>query len=245
MIPLVLAAILIPFLGTGLGSGAVFFLKEGVSPSLSRSLAGFAAGVMTAASVWSLLIPAIELSEGSVLPGGLGFPLGMGVFLGLDRLTALRSLGGESSMLPLAVTLHNLPEGMAVGAVCAGWLAGAEGLSPADLLTLSLGIALQNIPEGAIISLPLRAGGMRRSRAALLGTASGAVEPVGAGLTILLSGILIPALPWLLSAAAGAMLYVVLEELVPELRGEQDSAPGLILFALGFVLMMGLDVMLG
>ncbi|MBQ9165423.1 MAG: ZIP family metal transporter [Oscillospiraceae bacterium] len=247
----VFICIMIPFLGTALGACTVFFLGKDLSPALRQSLSGFAAGIMAAASVWSLLIPAMERSQAlgclSFLPAVIGFWLGMVCFLLLDRLIPQRcppSCSGSSSMLMLAVTIHNLPEGMAVGAVCAGWLADPDSLPLSGVLTLALGIAVQNFPEGAIISLPLRAQGANAKRSALYGTLSGIVEPLGALLTILLSRWLIPLLPYLLSFAAGAMFFVVLEELVPELR-EGDSQLGLIWFTLGFTLMLGLDAGLG
>lgn len=247
----VLICILIPFLGTALGACAVFFLGRDFSSRLRQALSGFAAGVMAAASVWSLLLPAIDrsayLGRWAFLPAAGGFWLGMLCFLLLDRLIPQRChLPGSdsSSMLLLAVTIHNLPEGMAVGAACTGWLADPDALPLSALLTLALGIAVQNIPEGAILSLPLRARGMSGTQSALCGALSGAVEPVGALVTVALSRWLIPVLPCLLSFAAGAMFFVLLEELAPELR-EGDGGAGLICFTLGFTLMMGLDVGLG
>lgn len=242
--------ILIPFLGTALGGCTAFGLRGDLSPSLCQSLSGFAAGVMSAASVWSLLIPAMEQSAGlgvwAFLPAAAGLWLGMLLFLLLDRLIPrLEICAGSSPMLLLAVTLHNLPEGMAVGAACAGWMADPEAMPASGLLILSVGIAVQNVPEGAIISLPLRAQGCSRGKSALLGAFSGAVEPAGALLTLLLSRWLVPFLPVLLGFAAGAMIFVVLEELVPEMREGGDARMGFLLFALGFTLMMGLDVGLG
>jgi ZIP family zinc transporter len=247
-------------LGTVLGSGFVFFLKGKMNRTLQRSLTGFAAGVMVAASVWSLIIPAIDQSESlgklAFLPAAVGLLLGFGFLLLLDRLIPHLHLNsecpegtacnlGKSTMMVLAVALHNLPEGMAVGVVAAGWLSGNESISAASALALSLGIALQNLPEGAIISMPLKSQGMSRRRSFSYGVLSGAVEPLGAVLTILLAGLLVPVLPYLLAFSAGAMLYVVVEELIPEMAEGEHSHVGTIFFALGFTLMMVLDVALG
>jgi len=255
-----LIAILLPFLGTTLGAGFVFFLKGDMNRTLQRSLTGFAAGVMVAASVWSLIIPAIDQSAHmgnlAFLPAFVGVWLGFAFLLGLDHLIPHLHLNsdcpegtpcslGKSTMLVLAVALHNLPEGMAVGVVVAGWLSGQETLSYAALLALSLGIAIQNLPEGAIISMPLKSGGMSRGLSFGYGVASGIVEPIGAVLTILLSVWVVPVLPYLLAFAAGAMLYVVVEELIPEMSQGEHSNVGTIFFALGFTLMMMLDVALG
>lgn len=252
--------ILIPFLGTMLGSACVLFMKEKLNPIIQRALTGFAAGVMAAASIWSLLIPAMEQSEQmgklSFLPAAAGFWLGVLFLLLLDRavphlhLNSSRAEGPESNLqkqvlLVLAVTLHNLPEGMAVGVVYAGWLTGDAGITAMGALALSLGIAIQNFPEGAIISMPLRAEGVGRGKAFLYGTLSGAVEPVGAALTVLASGFVVPLLPYLLSFAAGAMVYVIVEELIPEMSAGTHSNVGTILFAAGFTVMMALDVALG
>ena len=224
--------ILIPFLGTSLGAGCVFFLKKSLSDGIQRALTGFAAGVMVAASVWSLLIPAMEqaadLGKLAFFPAAVGFWLGILFLLLLDHLiphlhqNSLQAEGPKSqlqrtTMMVLAVTLHNIPEGMAVGVVYAGYLAGTAQITAAGALALSLGIAIQNFPEGAIISMPLRAEGMKKGRAFWGGVLSGIVEPIGAVLTILAAGIVVPALPYLLSFAAGAMLYVVVEELIPEI----------------------------
>lgn len=256
----VFGGILIPFLGTVLGSACVLFMKERLNPLLQRALTGFAAGVMTAASVWSLIIPAIDQSASmgklSFLPAAAGFWLGILFLLVLDRtiphlhMNSSSAEGPKSSltkttMLLFAVTLHNLPEGMAVGVVCAGWITGEAGITAMGALALSLGIAIQNFPEGAIISMPLRAEGAGRMRAFLYGALSGAVEPVGAVLTILAAGILVPFLPYLLSFAAGAMVYVVVEELIPEMSQEEHSDIGTVLFSAGFTIMMALDVALG
>lgn len=250
----------IPFLGTALGSACVLFMKDRMNPMLQRALTGFAAGVMVAASIWSLLIPAMEQSEAmgkwSFIPAVAGFWLGILFLLVLDRIVphlhmnSDKAEGPESSlqkttMLVLAVTLHNLPEGMAVGVVYAGLLTGNSGITATGALALSLGIAIQNFPEGAIISMPLRAEGVSKKKAFLYGALSGAVEPIGAALTILAAGLFVPVLPYLLSFAAGAMLYVVVEELIPEMSEGEHSNVGTILFAVGFAVMMALDVALG
>ena len=252
--------ILIPFLGTALGSCFVFFLKGEVRPGIQKLLLGFASGVMIAASVWSLIMPAIELAEQQNvtgwLPAAAGFMLGVGFLLLLDTIIPHLHLGsdcpegrscglGKSTMLVLAVTLHNLPEGMAVGVVFAGALSGETVISAAAAFALAAGIALQNVPEGAVISMPLLGQGMGRGRAFAMGVISGIVEPIGALLTILLTGLITPALPYMLSFAAGAMIYVVVEELIPEAQAGEHSNIGTIGAALGFVLMMILDVALG
>lgn len=256
----VFQGLMIPFLGTALGSACVLFMKNRMNPMLQRALTGFAAGVMVAASIWSLLIPAMEQSEAmgkwSFIPAVAGFWLGILFLLVLDRIVphlhmnSNKAEGPESSlqkttMLVLAVTLHNLPEGMAVGVVYAGLLAGNSGITATGALALSLGIAIQNFPEGAIISMPLRAEGVSKKKAFLYGALSGAVEPIGAALTILAAGLFVPVLPYLLSFAAGAMLYVVVEELIPEMSEGEHSNVGTILFAVGFAVMMALDVALG
>ena len=252
--------ILIPFLGTTLGASCVFFMKKSLSNLIQRSLAGFAAGVMVAASIWSLLIPAIEQSEDmgklSFLPAFIGFWSGVLFLLLLDRLIPHLHVGseqaegpksklGRTTMMVLAVTLHNIPEGMAVGVVYAGFLSGNTQITAASALALSLGIAIQNFPEGAIISMPLRAEGESKGRAFLGGVLSGVVEPIGAVLTIVAAQFIIPALPYLLSFAAGAMLYVVVEELIPEMSQGRHSNLGTVFFAVGFSVMMVLDVALG
>ena len=252
--------ILIPFLVTSLGAGCVFFLKNSLRDGIQRALTGFAAGVMVAASVWSLLIPAMEqaadLGGLAFFPAVVGFWLGILFLLLLDHLiphlhqNSLQAEGPKSqlqrtTMMVLAVTLHNIPEGMAVGVVYAGYLAGTAQITAAGALALSLGIAIQNFPEGAIISMPLRAEGMKKGRAFWDGVLSGIVEPIGAVLTILAAGIVVPALPYLLSFAAGAMLYVVVEELIPEMSQGQHSNVGTVFFAVGFSVMMVLDVALG
>lgn len=252
--------ILIPFLGTTAGAACVFFMKKSLGDLVQRSLAGFAAGVMVAASIWSLLIPAIEQSAAmgtfAFFPALLGFWLGVLFLLALDHLIPHLHVGSEqaegpksrlarTTMMVLAVTLHNIPEGMAVGVVYAGYLSGSAQITAAGALALSLGIAIQNFPEGAIISLPLRAEGMGKARAFWGGVLSGIVEPIGAVLTILAASLIVPALPYLLSFAAGAMLYVVVEELIPEMSQGAHSNIGTVFFAVGFSLMMVLDVALG
>ena len=252
--------ILIPFLGTTLGAACVFFLKKALSESLQRALTGFAAGVMVAASVWSLLIPAIEQSSGmgrlSFAPAVIGFWCGILFLLLLDHVIPHLHRNCEqtegpkihlqrSTMLLLAVTLHNIPEGMAVGVMYAGYLSGNAQITAAGALALSLGIAIQNFPEGAIISMPLRAEGMSKPKAFLCGTLSGIVEPIGALLTILAAQHIIAFLPYFLSFAAGAMLYVVVEELIPEMSQGRHSNLGTLFFAIGFTLMMAMDVGLG
>ena len=252
--------ILIPFLGTSLGAGCVFFLKKSLSDGIQRALTGFAAGVMVAASVWSLLIPAIEQSSGlgklSFVPAAVGFWIGVFFLLLLDHMiphlhqNSNKAEGPKSklqrtTMLVLAVTLHNIPEGMAVGVVYAGYLTGHAQITIMGAMALSIGIAIQNFPEGAIISMPLRSEGMGKTKAFAGGVLSGIVEPVGAVLTILAAGLIVPALPYLLSFAAGAMLYVVVEELIPEMSAGEHSNIGTIFFAVGFSLMMILDVALG
>ena len=247
------SAVLLPFVGTVLGSAMVFFMRGAMNLRLQRMLTGFAAGVMVAASVWSLIIPAMEQSEHmgklAFVPAFVGVWAGFGFLLLLDKLIPHMHLHddcpegiqcnlGKSTMMVLAVALHNLPEGMAVGVVAAGWLTGSESISYAGALALSLGIALQNLPEGAIISMPLSSNGMKRSRAFGYGVASGIVEPLGAALTILLAGLVVPILPYLLSFAAGAMLYVVVEELIPAMSEGEHSNVGTLFFALGFSLMM-------
>ena len=252
--------ILIPFLGTTLGAACVFFLKKALSESLQRALTGFAAGVMVAASVWSLLLPAIEQSSGmgrlSFAPAVIGFWCGILFLLLLDHVVPHLHRNCEqtegpnaqlqrSTMLLLAVTLHNIPEGMAVGVMYAGYLSGSTQITAAGALALSLGIAIQNFPEGAIISMPLRAESMTKPKSFLFGTLSGVVEPIGAILTILAAQYIIVALPYLLSFAAGAMLYVVVEELIPEMSQGRHSNLGTLFFAIGFTVMMALDVGLG
>ena len=252
--------LLIPLLGTMLGAGFVFFMKKDMSPRLQKSLLGFASGVMVAASVWSLLIPAIEMrAEGgswAVLPAAIGFLAGVGFLLLLDELTphlhigtdkpeGLKSRLSRTAMLALAVTIHNLPEGMAVGVVFAAASQGAEGVTLASAVAVSLGIAIQNIPEGAIISMPMCAEGNSKAKSFLIGSLSGVVEPLGGLAVVLLAAWLTPILPYMLAFAAGAMCYVVVEELIPEASSGEHSNLSTIGFAVGFVLMMVLDVVMG
>ena len=255
----VFVGLLIPFLGTTAGAACVFFMKKTLGDLVQRSLAGFAAGVMVAASIWSLLIPAIDqsahLGKLSFLPAFAGFWCGILFLLALDHLIPHLHVGSEQAegpksnlsrtvMMVLAVTLHNIPEGMAVGVMYAGFLSDNPQITAASALALSLGIAIQNFPEGAIISLPLRAEGESKGRAFLGGVFSGVVEPIGAVLTILAAQLVIPALPYLLSFAAGAMLYVLVEELIPEMSQGRHSNLGTVFFAVGFSVMMVLDVAL-
>lgn len=256
----VLSAVLLPFVGTITGSAGVFLMRGQMSRKLQRILTGFAAGVMVAASIWSLIIPAMEQSEHlgklSFLPAFLGVWGGILFLLLLDHIIPHLHMNsqcpegvscglGKSAMMVLAVALHNLPEGMAVGVVVAGWLTGYESVSAAGALVLAVGIALQNLPEGAIISMPLRSNGMTKGKAFGYGVLSGVIEPIGAVLTILLAELIAPTLPFMLSFAAGAMLYVVVEELIPEMSEGEHSNIGTVFFAVGFTLMMVLDVALG
>ena len=256
----VLQGVFLPFVGTALGAGCVLFLKNDLSDTVQRGLSGFAAGVMVAASIWSLLIPALDraapLGRWSFVPAAGGFWLGILFLLLLDHviphlhLHADRAEGPRSrlqrtTMLVLAVTLHNIPEGMAVGVVLAGSLTAGAGVTPLAALVLALGIAIQNFPEGAIISMPLRAEGVGKGKAFGYGMLSGVVEPAAALLTLAAAGLVVPVLPWLLAFAAGAMLYVVVEELIPEMSAGEHSNVGTVLFAAGFCLMMVLDVALG
>ena len=255
------AAILIPFLGTIIGAAFVFFMKGNeLKRGIQRGLSGFAGGVMVAASVWSLIIPAMEFSAHmgklSFVPAFIGLWGGILFLMMLDRVIPHLHLNSECpegmqcnlskpTMMFFAVALHNLPEGMAVGVVIAGWLSGNEVIALAGALTLSLGIAIQNLPEGAIVSMPLKSGGMSKKRAFGYGVISGAVEPVGAIITILLAKFFVPILPFLLAFSAGAMLYVVVEELIPEMSEGEHSHIGVLFFTIGFSLMMVLDVALG
>ena len=256
----IIATLLIPFAGTLIGSAFVFFMKKEMPVLLQKALLGFASGVMVAASVWSLLIPSMEMSAGegicTVLPAAIGFIAGMGFLLAVDYLTPHLHIGDESpeglkarisktAMLALAVTIHNIPEGMAVGVVIAGSLQDGIGIAPAAAMATAIGIAIQNIPEGAIISMLMRAAGNSRRKSFLIGGLSGIVEPIGAVLVILLASLMTPILPYFLAFAAGAMLYVVVEELIPEASVGQHSNISTIGFAIGFVLMMVLDVVLG
>ena len=255
-----ITGLLIPFIGTAAGAGCVFFLRRELSVSLQRALTGFAAGVMVAASIWSLIVPAIEqsteLGRLAFLPAFLGFWLGILFLLFLDhiiphlhrsvdQMEGPKSSLSRTAMLVLAVTLHNIPEGMAVGVVYAGLCSGSGEITAGGALALALGIAIQNFPEGAIISMPLCAEGTGKRKSFWLGVLSGAVEPLFGGMTILAATMIVPAMPVLLSSAAGAMLYVVVEELIPEMSAGEHSNIGVLLFAVGFSLMMALDVALG
>ncbi|MBO7580995.1 MAG: ZIP family metal transporter [Bacteroidaceae bacterium] len=251
--------LLIPLLGTMLGSAFVFFMKKDMSPRLQKSLLGFASGVMVAASVWSLLIPAMDMESEkgtwSVFPAAVGFLLGMGFLLIIDELTPHLHIGTDkpegprsrlsrTAMLALAVTIHNLPEGMAVGVVFAGAESAISNISLASAIAVSLGIAIQNVPEGAIISMPMRAAGNSKWKSFIIGSLSGAVEPLGGLAVVLLASFMTPILPYMLAFAAGAMFYVVIEELIPEASEGEHSNLSTIGFAIGFVLMMVLDVVL-
>lgn len=252
--------ILIPFVGTTLGSACVFLMKDKLQPMVQKGLLGFASGVMVAASVWSLLIPAMDMSDGlgrlAFVPAAVGLLLGMAFLLLMDKVIPHLHLNQDTpegpkkslkktTMMVLAVTLHNIPEGMAVGVVFAGVLNENSQITMAGAMVLALGIAIQNFPEGAVISLPLKSEGQSKGKAFLSGMLSGIVEPIAAVITILLSGIVEPILPYLLAFAAGAMLYVVVEELIPEASEGEHSNMGTIGFAVGFVIMMVLDVALG
>lgn len=256
----ILLGLLIPFLGTTLGAAMVFFMKNKINDRVQKILLGFASGVMIAASVWSLLIPSIDMAEeqGVVawIPASVGFLFGIIFLLVLDSVIPHLHLNSEkpegvraklkkTTMMMLAVTLHNIPEGMAVGVVIAGALSQNSGITMAGALALAIGIAIQNFPEGAIISMPLKSEGVSKPKAFLYGTLSGIVEPIGAIITILLTNLVVPILPYLLSFAAGAMIYVVVEELIPEAQEGEHSNIGTIGVALGFVIMMILDVALG
>lgn len=257
---MMIIGILIPFVGTTLGSACVFFMKNEIKPLVQKSLLGFASGVMIAASVWSLLIPAIDMSDHmgkmAFVPAAVGIIIGMAFLFAMDKLTPHLHLNSDepegphtklrkTTMLVLAVTLHNIPEGMAVGVVFAGLVTGSSEITITGAIALAVGIAIQNFPEGAIIALPLKSEGNSKSRAFMYGTLSGIVEPIAAVLTVLLSQFVIPVLPYLLSFAAGAMLYVVVEELLPEASAGEHSDIGTIGFAIGFIVMMVLDVALG
>ncbi|MCR5685145.1 MAG: ZIP family metal transporter [Lachnospiraceae bacterium] len=256
----VVIGLLIPFVGTAAGAACVFFLRNELKISVQRALSGFAAGVMVAASIWSLIVPAIEQSSDkgrfAFLPAFIGFWLGVLFLLlldhiiphlhvGIDQVEGPKSKLTRIVMLVLAVTLHNIPEGMAVGVVYAGLVNGSGLITAGGALALALGIAIQNFPEGAIISMPLYAEGKSKPKSFVLGVLSGAVEPLFGGLTVILAGLVVPAMPYLLSFAAGAMLYVVVEELIPEMSAGEHSNIGVVSFAVGFSLMMALDVALG
>lgn len=250
----------IPFIGTTLGAACVFFVKNELSENVKKAFSGFAAGVMVAAAVWSLIVPAMEQAKEAgmleCIPAVVGFWLGVLFLLILDKTIphlhvstneqeGIKANLKKTTMLVLAVTLHNIPEGMAVGVVMAGWMKGNAGISLAGALALSIGIAIQNFPEGAIISMPLKSEGSSKVKAFIYGTLSGAVEPIAAIITILAASVIIPFLPYLLCFAAGAMMYVVVEELIPEMSGDEHSNIGTIMFSVGFTLMMVLDTVLG
>ncbi len=251
--------IIIPFLGTALGASCVFFFKNAMGEKTQKALTGFASGVMVAASFFSLILPALDMTEDmgklGFIPVSIGFGIGMLFLLILDIVTPHMHIdkseeGPQSGLkrttkLVLAVTLHNLPEGMAVGIVCAGWMYGNETITFTGALALALGIAIQNFPEGAIVSMPLLGEGVPKGKTFLYGVLSGIVEPIGSLLVIAASSLLIPTMPYLLSFAAGAMIYVVVEELIPEMSEGEHSNIGTVSFALGFILMMALDVGLG
>ncbi|MBO4832071.1 MAG: ZIP family metal transporter [Oscillospiraceae bacterium] len=256
----VITGLLVPFFGTAVGAACVFFLRSGLRLGVQRALTGFAAGVMVAASIWSLIVPAVEQSEPmgrlAFLPAFIGFWLGILFLLLLDHVIphlhrSIDQTEGPKSrldrtvMMVLAVTLHNIPEGMAVGVVYAGLLSDSSGITAGGALALALGIAIQNFPEGAIISMPLYSEGKSKQSAFFLGVLSGAVEPAFGALTVVAAGLIVPAMPYLLSFAAGAMLYVVVEELIPEMSAGRHSNTGVVFFAVGFSLMMALDVALG
>lgn len=256
----VIQGLLIPFVGTSLGAAGVFVMKKDLNPAVQKALTGFAAGVMVAAAIWSLLIPSMEESEAmgvwAFVPAVVGFWIGTLFLLLLDHVIphlhmyadkaeGIHSQLSRTTMLVLAVTLHNIPEGMAVGVVLAGWMTGATEISIGGALALSIGIAIQNFPEGAIISMPLRASGLSKIKAFGGGVLSGIVEPIGGLLTILAASMIVPVLPYLLAFAAGSMMYVVVEELIPEMSEGEHSNIGVITFAVGFTLMMALDVALG
>ena len=256
----ILIGLLIPFLGTVLGSAMVFFMKDKINPKLQKILSGFASGVMIAASIWSLIIPSINMAEEqgdiSWLPASIGFLVGVAFLLILDSIIphlhietkkpeGIKSKLKNATMMVLAVTLHNIPEGMTVGVVYAGLLAQNTNITLAGALALSIGMAIQNFPEGAIISMPLKSEGMSKTKSFLYGTLSGIVEPLGAIITILLTSIVTPILPYLLAFAAGAMIYVVVDELIPETETGEHSNIGTIGVAIGFVIMMILDIALG
>ena len=256
----VILGLIIPFIGTSAGAACVFLMKKNLSRSVQRMLTGFAAGIMVAASIWSLIVPAIEQSSGmgnlAFLPAFIGFWLGILFLLLLDNIIphlhmnaqkseGLKSRLARTTMMILAVTLHNIPEGMAVGVVYAGFLTGSASITIGGALALAIGIAIQNFPEGAIISMPLHAEGKSKAKSFLYGVLSGVVEPVFGALTVLAAGFIVPAMPYLLSFAAGAMVYVVVEELIPEMSEGEHSNIGVLMFAFGFTVMMSLDVALG
>ena len=243
----IILGILIPFIGTTLGALVVFFVKNNINNKYEKFLLGFASGVMIAASVWSLLIPAIDMSKNiKWLPSSIGFMTGILFLLIIDKLTSyFKTRENKKSLLFLAVTLHNIPEGMAVGVIFAGYLSGNSSITLASAFALAIGIAIQNLPEGSIISLPLLAKGMNKTKAFLYGTLSGIVEPIFACIALLLTKIIVPMMPYFLSFAAGCMIYVVVNELVPEAKENTNSYLPTIGISLGFIIMMILDVALG
>ena len=247
-----IAGIMIPFIGTSLGSSLVFFLKKTINEKVQKMIVGFAAGVMIAASVWSLILPAVEMAESqgiiAWIPATIGFVAGVFFLLITNHIAEdieKKQNGKKLNMLLFSVTLHNIPEGMAVGVCFAGFLAGNAGIDLLEAMLLAIGIAIQNIPEGAIISMPLKMEGNNKKEAFMYGVLSGIVEPISAFITILLLNIIMPLLPYLLSFAAGAMIYVVVEELVPEIHTGNKSKLGVIGVTIGFILMMVLDIALG
>ena len=247
-----IAGIMIPFIGTSLGSSLVFFLRKTMNPKVQKMIVGFAAGVMIAASIWSLILPSVEMAESqgivAWIPPTIGFIFGIGFLLITNYLAGKierKQNGKKLNMLLFSVTLHNIPEGMAVGVCFAGFLAGNAGIDLLEAMLLSIGIAIQNIPEGAIISMPLKMEGKCKKKSFIYGVLSGIVEPISALITVLLLNIIVPLLPYLLSFAAGAMIYVVIEELVPEIHTGEKSNLGIIGVSIGFAIMMILDIALG
>jgi len=244
--------ILIPFIGTSFGSAFVFFLKKNMNENFQKLMVGFASGVMIAASVWSLILPSVEMAEESYkliwIPAAVGFIFGVLFLIFVNRIAERvesRKDGKKFNMLMFSVTLHNIPEGMAVGVCFAGFLSGNSGILLIEAIVLAIGIAIQNIPEGAIISMPMKVEGSSKRKSFLAGVLSGAVEPIAALFTILLLNLVVPLLPYLLSFAAGAMIYVVVEELIPEMHSGKKSSLGVIGVTVGFVIMMVLDIALG
>ena len=244
--------ILIPFIGTSFGSAFVFFLKKNMNENFQKLMVGFASGVMIAASVWSLILPSVEMAEESYkliwIPAAVGFIFGVLFLIFVNRIVERvesRKDGKKFNMLMFSVTLHNIPEGMAVGVCFAGFLSGNSGILLIEAIVLAIGIAIQNIPEGAIISMPMKVEGSSKKKSFLAGVLSGAVEPIAALFTILLLNLVVPLLPYLLSFAAGAMIYVVAEELIPEMHSGKKSSLGVIGVTVGFVIMMVLDIALG
>lgn len=247
-----IGGILIPFIGTSLGSSLVFFMKKNMNEKVQKMIVGFAAGVMIAASVWSLILPAVEMAENqgviAWVPAAVGFTLGVTFLLVINKMAEkieTKTNGKKLNMLIFSVTLHNIPEGMAVGVCFAGFLSGNAGIALIEAIVLAIGIAIQNIPEGAIISMPLKMEGTSKKKAFLAGVLSGIVEPIAAILTVLLINIVVPILPYLLSFAAGAMIFVVAEELIPEMHSGKKSTLGVIGVTIGFIIMMVLDIALG